>query len=616
MEHEMKSTQILTYTWRALACFMLYATIQASGPLYAQARGPITPAPTERRRCALPSDELTGEVRLERGCYYEQAFEINTPDTTLDCQGAELRGDEAYLINIKREADRAVVRDCYLVGGKGIAVRVRKKRAGELDDEVRALSPQGVLLSNLHLSRSQNVGVHLLPYTVGVTIRDSVITDQDGPGLYLSPYSRGHHVINNLITHNGHRRIDGTPRLGWYRREGIAIDASSEHVIRGNEITHNALGGVLLYKNCWEHAAENPDTQPRTDHARANLIEENRFGEQPFGVWVASRQSRDLSMMGCGDPTPYPNPIFVRDLLPDRYYEHPSAFANAYITTLFLASVWPDFAEDNKLRGNIFEAHSAGGLRIEDDSTEVTGNLFVGDYDYLFLGSPFRAHLINRPIRDTIISGNSYYSPEGHPLEERLVLMEGEHVDTTLTENYRACLTNSGELLRHGALHVSSTEGERAQCLDGELTAPPLGERGAEEGGVALNAGEEPSVDLGSPGGERGEGGAWSAGGAAQLIGGDEEPEVGATALSEAPQVTSPTQAPGLSPGPSQGPSQGCDLSVTYKDPPPSTLLFCLSILFAFCALGGRGRQAKHIDVRDRLNHEVITPIDQHRVES
>ena len=42
-------------------------------------------------------------------------------------------------------------------------------------------------------------------------------------------------------------------RIGWYRREGIAIDGSSEHFISGNDIIDGALGGIMLYKNCWEH---------------------------------------------------------------------------------------------------------------------------------------------------------------------------------------------------------------------------------------------------------------------------------------------------------------------------------------------------------------------------
>ena len=315
-----------------------------------------------------------------------------------------------YQLDIKLNADRALVRNCYFVGGKGISVRVRKRDGDETDDYLRSLSPQNVIIENVEVRDSENVGIYLHQHTVGVTIRNSIIEGSSSAGLFLPGYGRHHHIDNNLIENNGHIKPDGIPRIGWYRREGIAIDGSSEHLITNNDIVGNSLGGILLYKNCWEHKDTNPNSAPRTEHARASEIIGNRFGDQPFGIWVASRQSRDLTQMECGDPT-HDNPIAINTLFHPTYSDYPSAYTRDYILAFNMVSSWPDFAEENKIRDNIFDQHSRGGIRVEDDETEITGNLFIGDFDYIFVGAPFRARLDNHPVLDTLIRNNSYYAP-------------------------------------------------------------------------------------------------------------------------------------------------------------------------------------------------------------
>ena len=352
---------------------------------------------------------------------------------------------------------------------KGI-VRVRKVRDGESDDEVRALAPQDVLIENVDITSTDSVGVHLLPHTVGVTVRNSVLSNNSSSGVYMSPYGRRHRIINNQIENNGHIKPDGTPRIGWYRREGIAIDASSEHYIAGNDISANAFGGILLYKNCWEHADDEPNSRPRTDHARANLIENNRFRDQPFGVWIAARQSRDLTLMGCGDPTPYTNPISVMDVFHPTYGDYPSAAIELYILSLNFASVWPDFAEDNEIIGNTFESIGRGGIRIEDDGTRVVDNLFIGDFDYVFVGAPFRARLADQPVDSTVIVNNSYHSSSEASFAERLALIPDEHTNTQLRDNARACIDAAGQHIRHGRERDLERMGpceEVERCTDG-----------------------------------------------------------------------------------------------------------------------------------------------------
>ncbi len=453
-----------------------------SSSAYGAPRGPLVEPAPNPVECEHGDSDLSGYVELERGCIYEQSFEINEPNTTLDCQGAILRPTDGFAVNIKRDADGALIRNCYMNGQKGIAVRVRKVRDGETDDDVRSLSPTGVVIEHIHVSASEGVGVHLLPHTVGVTVRNSIIINNSSAGVYLSPYGRQHQILNNLIAGNGHRKPDGFPRLGWYRREGIAIDGASENYIADNDINDNAFGGILLYKNCWEHAAEEPNSRPRTDHARANVIENNNFREQPFGVWIAARQSRDLTAMGCGDPTPYRNPIAVQDVFHPSYSSYPSAHTELYFLSLNMASVWPDFAEENQVRNNTFEAIDRGGVRVEDDDAEIVGNLFIGEFDYVFVGAPFRARLANQPVLNTLISRNSFAGTRDMLFTARLALIPDEHEGTIIEDNFRACPSEDGRYARHGQPWEPSTDISTdlhcqepiVDCVDGTWMQRPL----------------------------------------------------------------------------------------------------------------------------------------------
>ena len=432
--------------------------------------GTLVPSNSDPVECEYPENQLTGTVVLDPDCYYEQKFKIKEPDTVLDCNGAELRQVDNYQLDIKLNADRALVRNCYFVGGKGISVRVRKRDGDETDDYLRSLSPQNVIIEHVEVRDSENVGIYLHQHTVGVTVRNSIIEGSSSAGLYLAPYGRHHQIDNNLIGNNGHIKPDGIPRIGWYRREGIAIDGSSEHLITNNDIVGNSLGGILLYKNCWEHKDTNPNSAPRTEHARASEIIGNRFGDQPFGIWVASRQSRDLTQMECGDPTPYDNPIAINTLFHPTYSDYPSAYTRDYILAFNMVSSWPDFAEENKIRDNIFEEHSRGGIRVEDDETEITGNLFIGEFDYIFVGAPFRARLDNHPVLDTLIRDNSYYAPGNASFASLLALIPDEHSGTVLEDNLRACQMNSGEFLHHGHYQAtSSTTPPSEECVEGSL---------------------------------------------------------------------------------------------------------------------------------------------------
>ena len=97
-----------------ILCFSATGALADSPP-----RGPLVPSNSDPVECEYPENQLTGTVVLDPDCYYEQKFKIKEPDTVLDCNGAELRQEDNYQLDIKLNADRALVRNCYFVGGKG-----------------------------------------------------------------------------------------------------------------------------------------------------------------------------------------------------------------------------------------------------------------------------------------------------------------------------------------------------------------------------------------------------------------------------------------------------------------------------------------------------------------
>ena len=70
----------------------------------------------------------------------------------------------------------------------------------------------------------------------------------------------------------------------------------------------------------------------------------------------------------------------------------------------------PDF-EDNEIIGNTFESIGRGGIRLKTMGL-VVDNLFIGDFDYVFVGAPFRARLADQPVDSTVIVNNPTSSSE------------------------------------------------------------------------------------------------------------------------------------------------------------------------------------------------------------
>ena len=429
----------------ALVAWVVSLTPGAAGP------GALTPAPDKLEVCKFPRIE-PGRILLETGCRYDGSLVIASSNVTLDCQGATIANTTRRGIIIRPGLQNVVIRDCRLHDTGGILIEGQTPADDpEARDVARANSSSGVVLEHLTISESFMTGVFVDHYVVGAVIRNSIVEDGHHVGIYLEHGSRQNTVSGNLIRNNGLFTNYGVRRIGPTRREGLSVDGSAKNLIENNTFERNALGGIMHYKNCWEFHTTNSESRPRLQGSDDNVIRGNVFRDMDIGIWVASRQSRDLVMWDCGDPSPYENPVSLELMMGERpwgqsdrlngYHFNPELIAG-FVDKRALAPRWPfpmglhlfeDFAEDNTYSGNCFERVKTG-IRIEDDHNTVEANRFIGDFEYIYLGSPFRSRVLNRPIEGTVIRDNMHVSPSGNSFLQNSFLAEGEHEGTILRQ--------------------------------------------------------------------------------------------------------------------------------------------------------------------------------------
>lgn len=296
-------------------------------------------------RCALPAAEaLRGEVKLPAGCTFESELSLATSGTHLDCQGSVFDGggklDTGLLIRAEGAPLSDIrVRRCVFRNFSHNGVRIELRGPKTDRDRAYRLAPQDIELDALTIDNSGAVGVYLNDYVTRVTLRNSTVQGSGSTAVYLDLGTRDNRIVGNRFIGNGFDR-DGKPR-----REAIAVDSSADNVIQDNLFSRNARGAVFLYKNCGEKASTGK-SPTRWQHSDRNRIVGNTFDGEKIGVWVASRQSTDLSRWDCGDAAMDPG---------RRYYE--------------------DFADDNEVSDNRF-CGVAVPVRIEGDRNRVQRNRY------------------------------------------------------------------------------------------------------------------------------------------------------------------------------------------------------------------------------------------------
>ena len=334
------------------------------------------PAPTQILDCndMNPNQTITitGHTQLKSGCNLTAQgvqFVLDSSNTSLDCQGARLSPQEKdssakgssekdsskTAITIRPKEDVAIanisVANCH-VQGYGHALNIRqysnpnqRYAKGFIDpDANRALAPHDIHITNVSAQNSINSGIFVGDHVHHVTFDHLRVQGAGTVGLYLEFGSQHNVIQNSVFVDNGFRTFKPN-------REAIAVDSSAFNSIKNNQFIHNGAGSILLYRNCFEHANDPSRSNhfKRTESAANNLIEGNKFADEPVGVWVAARQSRNLKGFECG-----------------AYLLAETPFASYYL----------DSAKDNRIIGNTF-VNVDEGIIVEDDGTDIRGNDFT-----------------------------------------------------------------------------------------------------------------------------------------------------------------------------------------------------------------------------------------------
>lgn len=323
---------------------------------------------------------------------YGKAYTAQTAPTRY---GVIVQSDES---NNPRVSD-VTLRNCqFLNYGDALTVQINLSkntllglRNGSIQESaIQAIAPTRVNVLNSRIINSHIHGIFLNRYIItNFHISDTRILGSSNSAIYLGADTEQALIENSVFEGNGFSNYDletlkRFPRRDEpSRREGIAIDASSNNQISNNTFRDNGDGDVYLYKNCWEHV-ENPLTAPHRYGSNSNHITGNDFSAEETAIWVAERADRDLADFTCGDPIIY------------------QANSNKY---------YRDIAQNNIISNNKIN-YNKFGIRVQDNGTIMTNNIFIGTKSGpdIWVYSRVRES-INDPVKNTTIRDNTLSKP-------------------------------------------------------------------------------------------------------------------------------------------------------------------------------------------------------------
>jgi parallel beta-helix repeat protein len=329
---------------------------------------------------------ITKDTLIPKGCAYDKvSFTITRSDITFDCNGAELNGlgkternalyrrykvaevPRTLAFNIVGSEDNflqnVTVKNCnilFYINGFNIGFGLKQTthndlKAGRnieaLENHLRTLSPKNIRIENNRITGSHRSGIFIQRYITDLIANKNTINSAGDIGIYLESGTQRNTISNSTFTKNGETTYDIEDRKRKPRarkREAIAVDSSAYNTISNNKFINNAGGAIFMYKNCYERYKE-ASQLPRYQGSNFNLIENNLFSDENKGVWIASRQSRDLDNFDCGDKA-----LLITEKN-KKYYE--------------------DFAKNNRVINNTFE-HNEKAVIVEDDSNTISNNRF------------------------------------------------------------------------------------------------------------------------------------------------------------------------------------------------------------------------------------------------
>ncbi|HMT92580.1 right-handed parallel beta-helix repeat-containing protein [uncultured Thiothrix sp.] len=362
---------------------------------------------------------VSASIVLPSNCTYNQVtFKITKPNIEFDCNGSVLNGlkqigrhrfGDTYSAS---EAPRAIafqissaeasstrvqnvsIRNCQIINYiHGVDVKYELKtttiaglRQGLVSEDVlRRQAPTNVKVINSKIINSHGTGIYIYRYVSNFQLENSSLKGSGGSGIYLDAGTELANINYSIIEGNGFSTYDETTRIRSARRsdeakrEGIAIDGSTQNTIESNSFKDNADGGIYLYKNCWENYT-NTKEWPRLNGSNDNIIAKNSFFNETVGVWIAERADRDLASFNCGDPL--------------ALQEGSKKF---YI----------DYANATSVIKNKFDLNQTA-IKVMDNNSVIEGNTFsrIDGYD-IDVGSRVRAKIGNA-ISSTNIGSNTF----------------------------------------------------------------------------------------------------------------------------------------------------------------------------------------------------------------
>lgn len=363
------------------------------------------------------SIKITKNTQLPKGCAYNKVtFMMTRSNVTFDCNHATLNGlgkvaqNGLYRRYKKSEAPRntafsiigsednflqnITVKNCNLrfyINGFNIGFTLKPatrqalkqgKNIEALENKLRTLSPKNIRIENNQIIDSHKSGIFLQRYITHVTANNNVIQGAGDIGIYLESGSQKNTISNSTFSRNGGTFYNIRKRmrkLRFRKREAIAIDSSAYNTITGNTFINNAGGAIFMYKNCYERHQE-PRQLPRYQGSHFNTITYNTFSNERKGIWIASRQSRNLANFNCGDHL-----LATRNT--EKYYE--------------------DFAKNNTITNNTFNSTDIP-IIIEDDHTRIINNIFKHTkFNDIIIGASNKVGRIH-VVKGTLIKENTF----------------------------------------------------------------------------------------------------------------------------------------------------------------------------------------------------------------
>lgn len=351
----------------------------------------------EAQACLLPP-KIDGRISLKPNCTYIGSLIVDGPVSSLDCRNSKILGNKdltyGITVNIDSQTKNIEIKNCNIEKFPKSGILIKSTNSSEAHVEENTFPIVTVKDSTIRFNG--DVGVFLGKGVSNVLVKNNEILGNRGPGIYLEYESKNNTILENKIYNNG---LDPKGRNEWpYIREGMSIDSSAYNLIKGNMFSKNGYGAIFLYKNCGER-----NGPARIQPSQQNLIISNKIENEINGIWVAQRQSQDLSKMRCSD----------------EYYAE-----NKYAL---------DKAPNNKIIKNLIAA-TINPIIVEDDDNEVAENeIFSTGKFCIKVGAIYRYTYLNHPVQNTIITANKC-TLENNLQENNGFLLEKSSSSTIINE--------------------------------------------------------------------------------------------------------------------------------------------------------------------------------------